>query len=43
MKSFQIGKLSLDSRDLAILKCLQGQLNKIAALANDLPQVVEAG
>ena len=102
MKSLQIGKLTLDPRDLAILKCLQsdprlgiselarqvelsaptvrerlqrlldagvvrrwwmeidpkalgypicvyirvrpmpGQLNKIAALANDLPQVVEA-
>ena len=102
MKNFQIGKLTLDPRDLAILKCLQGdsrlgiselarqvdlsaptvrerlqrlldagvirrwwmevdpralgypicvyirirpmpgQLNKIAALANDLPQVVEA-
>src|ERR1700756_1465367 len=102
MKSLQIGKLTLDPRDLAILKCLQsdprlgiselarqvelsaptvrdrlqrlldagvmrrwwmeidpralgypvcvyirvrpmpGQLNKIAALANELPQVVEA-
>jgi Lrp/AsnC family leucine-responsive transcriptional regulator len=102
MKSFEIGKLILDPRDLAILKCLQadprvgiselarqvelstptvrerlqrlvetgvirrwgieidplalgypicvyirvrpmpGQINKIAALANELPQVVEA-